>query len=762
MHNGKFAIVVQGLFENTDSIGYDAISQYKLLRRLTQDPGGVRIFAETVASSRYLDLPIEDITRLKEWIEAFPDVTLIYHWCDGWPAFHNWLITVNCRTIVRWHNNTPPWFFGRYSAMPIRHTIRGYRGILDLARKPSIEFWTNSEFSRQQLSFLKVNKSQTRVVYPASKFIDDEISQNPNDQALNTSDGPIRILFVGRVVPHKGHKHLIAVANIVQKTLGRTVMVILPGRSDGSMPEYKAELQRLSSELRVDISFPGEINHNALMALYSQSDVFLCLSEHEGFGLPVFEAMQMGIPVVGARTTAFRELLAEHPLAVDDIEYPAVAAMVIAALNAQIRTLVTDWQRQLLSTIYTSKILESQIVSGLDAKPFDEQPPLPRDVEIVDIVCATQQEWSEKILAIVEATLELQNIPVDQMNRFVTRYDIETYESLLGADQQVGSFLFEEVMNTRIQSSRRWLGPVMRRLRRLALSIQIGIVNGLSLLDAHMKRRSDATDAAIADVKWSLERLRKTQRELNEWLKSEMAQQIQSRGEVVPNAAIDALAAPPKHVPEISGRPGSTFGGTAELYVRSYFEGEGSKSNYHSYSRDAFTPSQILAQTLFELFSPKSALEAGCALGYVVKTLHELGVSAYGFDISEWAVEQAAVPFITRFDFSVEPIADKFDLVYCYDVVEHIPLERLEFALKNLWESTTGTLVIVPALYAEGTTYDPNEPTHLIFHDRPWWTSFMQHRCGIPLDDVLTARLDQAEHSTIFNYSGRVFVATRR
>ena len=67
--------------------------------------------------------------------------------------------------------------------------------------------------------------------------------------------------------------------------------------------------------------------------------------------------------------------------------------------------------------------------------------------------------------------------------------------------------------------------------------------------------------------------------------------------------------------------------------------------------------------------------------------------------------------------------------MFCYDVVEHIPQERLSFAMKNLWKVTGKWLVIVPAMYPEGTTSDPNEPTYLIFHDRQWWEALIKD-CG--------------------------------
>jgi SAM-dependent methyltransferase len=195
-------------------------------------------------------------------------------------------------------------------------------------------------------------------------------------------------------------------------------------------------------------------------------------------------------------------------------------------------------------------------------------------------------------------------------------------------------------------------------------------------------------------------------------------------------------------------------------YDAAYFQGT-DKSNYGDYLTTALGPSRMLANTLFELFRPRTSLDMGCAVGYSVKRLRELGVEAYGYDISKWAVEQAEAPYIGTFDFSTTPLDSTYELIYSYDVIEHIPEERLEFAARNLWTACEKNLVVVPALYPEGTTFDPNEETHEIFHPYEWWLDFFTARCGYVFDDHMTARLAEAEHSRIFNYSSRIFVFSK-
>ena len=69
----------------------------------------------------------------------------------------------------------------------------------------------------------------------------------------------------------------------------------------------------------------GFVDEAALADRYAAADAFVFLSEYEGFGLPVLEAMARGVPVVTARSPALGEVFAEAALLVDPRDTPAVA-----------------------------------------------------------------------------------------------------------------------------------------------------------------------------------------------------------------------------------------------------------------------------------------------------------------------------------------------------------------------------------------------------------------------------------------------------
>ena len=200
---------------------------------------------------------------------------------------------------------------------------------------------------------------------------------------------------------------------------------------------------------------------------------------------------------------------------------------------------------------------------------------------------------------------------------------------------------------------------------------------------------------------------------------------------------------------------------TANLYTEKYFQGGKKESNYENYIEQALGPSEILAETLSRFFAPKTVLDVGCAVGHTINKLRQFGIESYGKDISSWAVEKANRSYINRLDFSNEKINGVYDLVFSYDVVEHVLPDRLGFALDNMWRASGRHLLVVPAVYNNGETMDPNEPRHLIFKPYEWWVSQLKSITGRPLNQKATELFSKEYHSTEFNYVGRIMIFSR-
>lgn len=425
----RIALIIRHLWELSDSIGYDCLGQFRLIRDLARENVEVRIFCEQKNEQHYGDVPTEPIESLHGWLGERPGSLGIYHYCDGWPEFDSAIASLPAPVVVRWHNNTPPWFFAKYSARSALNTIRGFEGVMAIGAGSNASFWVNSTYSAGQLIVLGIAPHRLHVVYPISPYLF-EGERHPVDRYPGNDD-VVRILFVGRIMPHKGLQHLVMTAATLQQRFGRRVQLTMVGRLDPKMMAYVEETKALAEDYGVQARFPAEVSFSDLDAFYRESDVFLCLSEHEGFGLPIFEAMRSGLPVVGLRSTAIGEFLAHHPLALRTMDYGVAAEAVLAAADPSIRKEVVRWQNDNLTSFYTTGIVAEQLQAGLEGRHAMAPSPGSTDATIA----ASLEQFRGSLLEAdpLRPSRSGKRPLVDAIDRHVTRYDVEAYGALTAA-----------------------------------------------------------------------------------------------------------------------------------------------------------------------------------------------------------------------------------------------------------------------------------------------------------------------------------------
>lgn len=508
----KVAFVIQSLPKQSDSVGFDCINQYLLLKSDESETFDVRIFCD---DNKFSDVKIVESYRISElpsWLEGSSDACVVYHWRDGWAAFDNVFPQLNARRIIRWHNNTPPWFFAPYSTLAAANTVRGLASIRKLIAETDVEFWANSAYSAGQLRTLGASAARIGIVHPMSPLLiaqQDEIEADLRIEDQPSADAEpgieqnaaIRLLFVGRFVPHKGHKHLVATAAHVQAMSGTGVELHIVGRPDRAMQGYVDETMRLAAQLGVKLIDHGEVSGATLHQLYRSSDVFLFLSEHEGFGLPVLEAMRFELPVVGLKSTATAELLAEHPLAIDALDHEAAAHRVIAALQQPVRAAVVRWQKQQALANYSETAIARRFYDTLADVETTEPVQLHEDAILSSLVevAVTALERAPRLPETHAAIIR--NIPADASSRIVTLYDLDAYGALLRqVSEGAGEDLYKSTWRSGFPRKRRMLSQFYRQLRRAAFSLNFGIITAID----HAARRSDIRLERLADEVESL------------------------------------------------------------------------------------------------------------------------------------------------------------------------------------------------------------------------------------------------------------------
>lgn len=424
----KIAFLVQGLFEVSDSIGFDCVYQYREVASTFPEIKDVTIFAQRFDSERHRDVPIQGLEAFYEWCDHNPTGLVIYHYCGAWLEIDKFLSQRQAASIIRWHNNTSPWFYFE-ETNNLSHTLDGFESIVDLARNPNLYFWVNSSFTRDQFVALGGSASRCAVVFPASRYLGKaSIADSVVRPERFAPDGPINLLFVGRVVSHKGHRTIIAVAERLKEITGHAVIVRFAGRED----RVKQSIIQFAEDAGVETYFYGEVPESTLVELYSISDALVCLSEHEGFGLPVFEAMRCNLPVVAWATTAFRELLADHPLAFRYYDLNMFAAALASLLDPAIHRQVLRTQQRILS-IYSGSVVRQQIDDGI-FKLTDRTSAIsiPGSVdasqESADVVKNTMSSWLMRARNLPNTTTH--NLIYDSGTNLVSLYDIKLFRAL--------------------------------------------------------------------------------------------------------------------------------------------------------------------------------------------------------------------------------------------------------------------------------------------------------------------------------------------
>jgi SAM-dependent methyltransferase len=130
-----------------------------------------------------------------------------------------------------------------------------------------------------------------------------------------------------------------------------------------------------------------------------------------------------------------------------------------------------------------------------------------------------------------------------------------------------------------------------------------------------------------------------------------------------------------------------------------------------------------IAERIVRDINPKTVLDAGCAMGFLVEGLRARGVEAWGVDVSDYAIGQVheSVRSFCRLGSITEPFEQKYDLITCIEIFEHMPASEAEKAAENLCRSTNDILF-------SSTPFDYKEVTHVNVHPPEHWAAmFARH-----------------------------------
>jgi glycosyltransferase involved in cell wall biosynthesis len=317
----------------------DAVGEHTLALR-------DRLVASGVRSTIYSEIPdpdTADLTRhyLAYEVEAEAGDVLVYQFATE-SVMAGWLAGRPEPVVVNYHSITPPTYFGPWNNGITRLQVGAQLELALLAPRASLGIAV-SRFDEREL--LAAGCPSTMVIPVANVSVPpvepdpvvlEQLSARRQGHGQAQGHGQVqghRWLSVGRLAPNKCHHQTIAALFVARSSTDPAAHLTLVGAP--SEPSYAAALKGYAASLGLDdsVEFVTGISDAALAAHYRSADVLVMLSEHEGFGVPLVEAMGHGLPVVAFDTGAVGEVLDGAGVLLEDKGPRQVAAAVNRLLD---------------------------------------------------------------------------------------------------------------------------------------------------------------------------------------------------------------------------------------------------------------------------------------------------------------------------------------------------------------------------------------------------------------------------------------------
>ncbi|HUY63496.1 MAG TPA: glycosyltransferase family 4 protein [Acidimicrobiales bacterium] len=230
--------------------------------------------------------------------------------------------------ILDYHNVTPAALVAPWAPWLREELELGVEQLAELA--PDAVFGiAHSHFSEAEMR--KVGCRHTTTAAPLVDFDGlDTVADGDARRAMEAAKaaGGADWLFVGRVSPHKAQHDLVKAFACYRRAFDPEARLHLVGSALGE--EYRRALERFCRRLGIAdaVDMAGSVPAGVLAAYYASADVFVCASDHEGFCVPLVEAMHAGVPVVAYDAAAVGETVGDGGLVLEDKSPMALATAV--------------------------------------------------------------------------------------------------------------------------------------------------------------------------------------------------------------------------------------------------------------------------------------------------------------------------------------------------------------------------------------------------------------------------------------------------
>ena len=320
----------------------DAISNYALgLQKIIRKWG---FQSEIFCPGRHVSPKVRNLCQEWDGYQQYSskDNIVIYHFSIGSPLSKIFKIIPDKKFLI-YHNITPDKYFRGINEEKALVLYQGRQELKELSVIPEIAV-ADSEYNRLEL--VDWGYKNTGVVAPLLDF--SGLAQKP-DRGLGKKyhDSWSNIIYVSRVAPNKKIEDVIKTFYYYKTSINPQSRLFIVGSHVG-MERYCAYLRALTLDLNLrDVVFTGHVTLPQLLAYYKAADLFLCMSEHEGFGIPLVESMYFDIPIIAYAVAAVPDTLGNSGILVYKKDFPKIAELIDVVLkSADVRQKVLAVQKE--------------------------------------------------------------------------------------------------------------------------------------------------------------------------------------------------------------------------------------------------------------------------------------------------------------------------------------------------------------------------------------------------------------------------------
>jgi len=261
-------------------------------------------------------------------VPAHDDDVLVYHAAIG-SSVADWLMSRRAdRLVVDYHNVTPPDWFEGWEPDLCHGLAWGRAQLAKLGRACRLGL-ADSAFNASELHTFGFRRTEVLPILVDPGALASDVDQQARaDLEAIKAGGGAQWLFVGRLAPNKCQHDLVKALAVYRRAYDPLARLWLVGGN--SSDDYAAAVARFASDVGLAdaVTLTGPVTPGRLAAHYRTADAFVCVSEHEGFCVPLLESWHHHLPIVAYTAAAVPETLGGGGLLLTDKTPTTVAAAV--------------------------------------------------------------------------------------------------------------------------------------------------------------------------------------------------------------------------------------------------------------------------------------------------------------------------------------------------------------------------------------------------------------------------------------------------